>query len=146
MNNTLAKSYYQLNNLPSARQYALTALKVNKNITILKQGVDSYKLLYLIEKQRLNINLALSYHEKYSELEVEHLEGEKAKHVAFQLAKLQAFEHEKQIKLLNEANDFLAAEQVLAKNKVANIQLIITAMTLIIIMLAIGGNTFMAIS
>ena len=139
MNNTLAKSYYHLNNLRSAQQYALAALKVNKRITIPKQGVDSYKLLYLIEKQRLNIDLALNYHEKYSELEVKHLEGEKAKHVAFQLAKLQAFEHESQITLLNKKNNFLTAEQALAKTKVANIQLIITLMTFIIVLLTIFG-------
>lgn len=139
MNNTLAKSNYQLGNLNIAEKYALAALRVNKNNTILKQSADSYKLLYQINKSQKNIDLALSYHEKYNALEVAHLEDEKSKHVAFQLAELKTFEHENQITLLNEQNTFLAAEQALSNIKVANIQLIITVMTLIIIMLTIWG-------
>ncbi|ALO33640.1 diguanylate cyclase [Colwellia sp. MT41] len=138
MHNILANSYFKLDNLLDAKKYALEAVKANKYINAF-QNTDSYRLLYLIAKQEKNIDLALSYHEKFSEAETERLEGEKSKYLAFKLAELQAFEHEKQIKLLNKENDFLTAEQVLAKSKVANIQLIITAMTLIIIMLAIGG-------
>lgn len=55
------------------------------------------------------------------------------------MAELKTFEHENQIILLNEQNTFLAAEQALSNIKVANIQLIITVMTLIIIMLIIWG-------
>ncbi len=140
MNNTLAKIYYQLENLNSAENYALLALNANKNNTNLQQGADSYKLLYQINKLRDNIDLALSYHEKYNSLEVAHLEGEKAKHVAFQLAKLQVFEHESQITLLNEQNTFLAAKHLLTNDKVFKIQVIITIMTFIIILLTIGGT------
>ena len=140
VNNALAESYFQLKNIEVAKDYALAALNVKKYTPVLQQDSDTYKLLYQIAKQQKDIDLALTYHETYSTLERFHLESEKAKHVAFQLTKLNAFENENQIRLLNEENDFLAAEQILAKSKVANIQLIITAMTLIIIMLAIGGS------
>lgn len=139
MNNILAKTYYQLKNFDSAENYALSALKANENNTIIQQGADSYKLLYQINKLRNNIELALSYHEKYNSLEVAYLEDEKAKHVSFQLAKLQTFDHENQIILLNKKNNFLAAEQTLANNKVATIQQIITIMTFIIVILILWG-------
>ncbi|PKI17348.1 GGDEF domain-containing protein [Colwellia sp. 12G3] len=138
MHNILANSYFKIDNLHNAKKYALEAVKANKYIDAF-QNTDSYRLLYLIAKQEKKIDLALSYHEKFSESETERLKGEKSKHLAFQLAKLQTFEHESQITLLNKQNNFLAAEQVLANNKVTNIQQIITVMTFIIIMITLWG-------
>ncbi len=140
MNNNLAKAYLLLNDLDNAKAYALQALATNKANTIIQQGVDTYKLLYEIEKRNNNTELALIYHEKYSELDREHLEGEKAKHLAFQFAEHQAFEHEAEIKLLNEKNTLLETKQALSDAEVANTRLIIAFLVVSLILITLWGG------
>ena len=68
------------------------------------------------------------------------LEGEKAKHLAFQLAEHQAFEQKSKIKLLNEKNALLISEQALDKAKVANIQLMIAVLTITLALFTLWGG------
>jgi diguanylate cyclase (GGDEF)-like protein len=142
MNNNLAKAFLQLRDIENAKFYATKALETNVSDTIIQQSIDSYELLYEVAKQQKNISLALRHHEKYSELDRAHLEGEKAKHLAFQLAEHQAFEQESQIKLLNEKNNALAAEQSLAKTQAANRKLIILLLGLVILAFTFVGIRF----
>ncbi len=140
MNNVLAKAYLAGNDPANAEKHAKAALKVNDNMSNLLQGVDTYALLYQLAKKQQNLSNALYYLEKYSNAEKAHLEGEKAKHLAFQLAEHNAFEQESQIKLLNEQNNALAAEQALAKIQAANKKLVIVLLSIIILVLAILGT------
>jgi len=139
MSNLVAKTYWQLGDINNSKNYALEALTVNQKNTNLLQGVDSYFLLYQVAKKQQELALALEYFEKYTDIEKAHLEGEKAKHLAFQLAKHQASEKESQIKLLNKKNYLLAAEQTLAESKVNNRHLVIVLLTFIIVVLTLGG-------
>ena len=140
MNNVLAKAYWQVSDIDNAQLYATEALTINKNMSNLLQGVDTYFLLYQIAKKQQNLALSLSYFEKYAEIEKAHLEGEKAKHLAFQLAEHQSFEQKSQINLLNEKNALLISEQALAKAKVANVQLFIAILTVTIALLVLWGG------
>ena len=140
MNNVIAKAYLAGNDPANAEKHAKTALKVNDNMSNLLQGVDTYALLYQLAKKQQNLSNALYYLEKYSNAEKAHLEGEKAKHLAFQLAEHNAFEQESQIKLLNEQNNALAAEQALAKTQANNKKLLIVLLSIIILVLAILGT------
>jgi diguanylate cyclase (GGDEF)-like protein len=145
MSNTIAETYWQLEDINNAKRYANDALAVNRNNTNLLQGVNSYYLLYKIAKSQQNPTLALSYYEQYAEIEKAHLEGEKAKELAFQLAEHQALEKVSQIKLLNEQNNALSAEQALAKTKVSNRQLVIILLIFIIAILTLLGFRLMQV-
>jgi len=142
MANIIAKAYWQLNDIENAKIYATQALANNPNTTNLLQGVDTYLLLYKIAKEQQDFPLALSYYEKYSAVEKANLEGEKSKHLAFQLAEHNALEQESQIKLLNEQNIALAAEQALAKTQATNRKLIILSLGLVILVLTFLGFRF----
>jgi diguanylate cyclase (GGDEF)-like protein len=142
INNIIAKAYWQINDIDNAKSYANDALANNPNGTNLLKGVDTYFLLYQIAKQQQDFPLALNYYEKYSSVEKANLKGEKAKHLAFQLAEHNAFEQESQIKLLNEQNNALAAEQALAKTRATNKKLIILSLALIIVVFTFFGIRF----
>ena len=140
MSNVLANAYWQLGDINKAQTYATEALTVNKNTSNLLQGVDTYFLLYQIAKKQQNLALALNYFEKYANIEKAHLEGEKAKHLAFQLAQHQSLEQKSKIKLLKEKNALLISEQALAKAKVANVQLFIAILTVTLALLVLWGG------
>jgi diguanylate cyclase (GGDEF)-like protein len=138
--NVIAKAYWQINDIGNSQNYANEALTINQNMSNLLQGVDTYFLLYQIAKKQKKLALALNNFEKYSEVEKVHLEGEKAKHLAFQLAKHKSAEQKSEIKLLNEKNTLLISEQALAKAKVANIQLMIGILTATLALLVLWGS------
>lgn len=140
MNNVLANIYWQLNDVKNAKEFTINALANNPNVSNLLQGVETYSLLYQVAKEQQDLPLALEYFEKYAEIEKAHLEGEKAKHLAFQLAEHQAFEQESQIKLLNEQKSAMAAEQALSKIQAANTKLVILLLSVIILVLTILGT------
>ena len=142
VNNLIAKAYFQANDLKNSKIYVEEAKLTNKNRSNIEQAVDTYKLLFQIAKAENNHQLALSYHEKYAELDKANLDETKAKHLAFQLAEHQAYEQESQIKLLNEQNHALAAEQALAKTQAANRKLIILLLALVILVFTFLGMRF----
>lgn len=135
----LANAHWHTKNIIKAQYYALKTLESEGQLSSKKAKILANFLLYKISKHNNDSKLALSYFEIYSELDKEHLNGEKAKHLAFQLAEHQALEQKSQIKLLNEQNNALAAEQELSKTEAANRKLIILSLALIILILAILG-------
>ncbi|WP_170176738.1 tetratricopeptide repeat-containing diguanylate cyclase [Litorilituus sediminis] len=140
VNNVLAEAYFELGELDNALTHATEALEINKNVTNLMQGVETYYLLYQIAKQQKKFTLALQYHERFSELDRQHLEGEKAKHLAYQLAEHQNTEQESKIALLNEKNALLTAQQALSEAEVANTRLIIAFLVVSLILIALWGG------
>ena len=138
--NVIAKAYWQINDIDNAQNYANEALTMNKKMSNFLQGVDTYLLLYQIAKKQNKLTIALNNFEKYAEIEKVHLEGEKAKHLAFQLAKHKSAEQKSEIKLLNEKNTLLISEQALAKAKVANIQLMIGILVATLSLLILWGS------
>ncbi|TMM43966.1 GGDEF domain-containing protein [Colwellia ponticola] len=132
--NVIAKAYWQLGDVDNTKVYTTEALAVNKNMTNLLQGVDTYFLLYQVAKKQQDFPLALRYFEKYAKIEKAHLEGEKAKHLAFQLAEHKSFEQKAKIELLNKENALLISEQALAKAKVTNVQLMMAILAVILVL------------
>ena len=140
MANVIAKAYWQINDIDNAQSYATEALTINKNMSNLLQGVDTYFLLYKIAKKQQNLSHALDYFEKYTKVERNQLEGEKAKHLAFQIAQHQSYEQKNQIKLLHDKNALLISKQALAKAKVANVQMFIAILTVAIALLVLWAG------
>ena len=142
MSNTIAKAYWKVGDTTKSKEFALNALDANQDLSNVLQGVDTYYILYQVAKKQGDSILALEYYEKYAEIEKANLEGEKAKHLAFQLAEHKAFEQESRIKLLNEKNTSLTVKQALAEAEVANIQLIIAMLTLCLALIILWGGRF----
>ncbi|WP_170309621.1 tetratricopeptide repeat-containing diguanylate cyclase [Litorilituus lipolyticus] len=140
MHNVLARSFIKINDLESAKSQAQAALAVNSNVSNLLQGVDTYLLLYEIAKAENSPTLALEYYEKYAEIERANLEGEKAKHLAFQLAQHKTAEQETQIALLNEKNALLETKQALSEAEVTNTRLFITVLIISLLLFTFWGG------
>jgi len=139
-NNTIAQAYWKLGSINKAKFHALMALNVNIKVTNLMQGIDTFYLLYQIAKEQNDLQAALHYHERYSELDKKHLEGDKAKHLAFQLAEHQAFEQQSKISLLNEKNTLLETKQALSKAEVANTRLIVMVLIISLLLFTFWGG------
>ena len=138
----LAKAYYIDGEYVKAEEYAIETLIHTEGAGNSKPLISAYLLLYKVHLQDKAYQEALSYYEKYSKAKNAHLEGEKAKHLAFQLAEHKSFAQESQIKLLNEQNNALAAEQALAKTQAANRKLIILLLGLVILAFTFVGIRF----
>lgn len=136
----LAEIYFEEKNYNKSAIYAnKTVIKTGGSGNI-KPLISAYSLLYKIHLQNESHQEALDYYVKFSEANKAHLEGEKAKHLAFQLAQHKSFEQKSKIKLLNEKNALLTSEQALAKVKVANVQLIIAILTVTLALLTLWGG------
>ncbi len=138
-NNTLAKAYWQLNDMDNALTYVNKAQLANKGLTNVQQGVDTYHLLFQITKQQGNFELALQYHQKYAELDKANLDETQAKHLVFQLAEHKSLEQKSQIALLNKKNDLLTTEQALIHANAENTHLIIMVLVLTLSVLTFWG-------
>lgn len=136
----LSGIYFEENDYNKSVDYANKAIVKTKNAGNSKPLISAYLLLYKTHLQRGYHQEALNYYVKYSEANNAHLEGEKAKHLAFQLAEHQAYEQESQIKFLNEKNALLISKQALAKAKVANVQMFIAILTVTIALLMLWGG------
>lgn len=139
VNNTLAQAYWQANDISNSKLYAEKALLSNNNNSNVNQAAKAYKLLYQIAKTKNNSNSALSFHEKYTELDRLYSDDIKTKHLAFQLAKNKNLVQQNKIDLLNEKNNVLAAEQALVATKVTNRHLVLVLLTFIIVSLTLFG-------
>ncbi|KGJ88450.1 tetratricopeptide repeat-containing diguanylate cyclase [Colwellia psychrerythraea] len=140
---SLAEAYWLQGNLIKAEELALESVRIGEKIKTTQAVIKAYKLLYKVAKKRSNHQeVALQYYETYAQLDKTYINETQAKHLAFQLAEHQAFEQESQIKLLNEQNNALAAEQALAKTQANNRKLIILSLGLIIIVFAFLGMRF----
>ena len=137
VNNILAQAYWHANNITSSKNYAEKALFANKNNSNIDQAAKTYKLLYQIAKTENNPSAALSFHEKYTELERLYSDDIKTKNLAFQLAENKHLVQQNRIDLLNQNNNVLAAEQALAETKIANRHLFLVLLTFIIVTLVL---------
>ncbi len=135
----IAKAFFLEGNIEKSKSYALKAIAIAKNIPTTKEVIESHKIIYDLSKLISDYKLALEYHRKYAQLKETYTNKETAKHLAFQLAEHNAFEQESQIKLLNEQNNALAAEQALANTQANNRKLIILLLALIILVFAFFG-------
>jgi len=140
IDNIIAKAYYQLNDLDSAKKYATKAMLLNKHNTGVQRGRDSYEILYQVAEKQQNLALALSHYKQFSQLDKAFLDEVKTKHLAFQLAQHDSQLQASRIKLLNEKNKVLTTKQVLVESKIRNVQLLILALLLFLVLLAIWGT------
>jgi diguanylate cyclase (GGDEF)-like protein len=138
--NLIAQAYYQLNDMDNAKKYATKAMLLNKHNTGVKRGRDSYQVLYQVAEKQQDLALALNYYKQFAQLDKAYLDEVKAKHLAFQLAKHDSLLKESKIKLLNEKNNLLTTKQILVETKVRNVQLLILALLLFLVLLVIWGT------
>jgi len=140
IDNIIAKAYYQLNDLGNAKKYATKAMLLNKHNTGVQRGRDSYEVLYQVAEQQGHFKYALDYYKKFAQLDKAFLDEVKAKHLAFQLAQHDSQLQASRIKLLDEKNKVLTTKQVLVESKIRNVQLLILALLLFLVLLAIWGT------
>jgi len=140
VDNIIAKAYFQLNDLDNAKKYATKAMLLNKHNTGVQRGRDSYELLYQVAEQQGHLKSALAYYKKFAQLDKAFLNEVKTKHLAFQLAQHDSQLQASKIKLLNEKNKVLTTKQVLVESKIRNVQLLILALLLFLVLLAIWGT------
>ncbi|PKI17352.1 GGDEF domain-containing protein [Colwellia sp. 12G3] len=136
----LSQSFFLEGDLKESERFALKAITLAKTMPTTRKVVESQKILYEIAKLNSSYELALQYNEKYIELKDIYTNKSSEKHLAFQLAEHNAYEQESQIQLLNEKNALLISEQALDKAKVANIQLMITILTVTLALLTLWGG------
>lgn len=136
-NSLLAKAYFLNKEFSKAKQYANTSLLKTEGIGNTAEIILAYSLLYKIALHNNDHQQALTHYIKYAEADKAHLENEKAKHLAFQLAEHKELEQKNQIALLNKKNSLLTAEQALIKANAENNRfiMIILIMTLSILIL-----------
>ncbi|MFD2165916.1 diguanylate cyclase [Thalassotalea euphylliae] len=142
----MAQAYWLKQNTDKAYEYAQKALEVGNHISSTLPMVQTYLLLYKIEKLGGNVDKALEYHEQYAEADRRYLDDLSAKAMAFQLAQHQAEQQEKNIALLNNQNQLLSnrnallqAENELALSETENSRLIGLLMLIIMALLAFFG-------
>ncbi len=139
IDNIIARAYYQLNDMDNAKKYATKAMLLNKQNTGVQRSRDSYQVLYQVAEQQQELALALSYYKQFAQLDKAFLDEVKAKHLAFQLAQHDSLLQVSEIQLLNEKNRLLTTKQALVEIKIRNVQLLIIALILLLILLAIWG-------
>ncbi len=138
----LSEIYLKEGNYNKSEEYAHKTLDKTGGSGNSSPLISAYSSLYKVHKYNNSTKDALAYYIKYSEATNAHLKGEKAKHLAYQLAKHKTLEQKSQIKLLNEKNNSLATEQALAITKAANRQLVILLLSIVILVLAFIGTRF----
>lgn len=138
----LAEVYFEEGNYDNSIKYAKRILIKAGGSGNSEPLITAYLFLYKTHLKSKSYQDALTYYIKYSEANNAHLEGEKAKYLAFQLAEHNAYEQKSQIDLLNEKNNYLISEQALAESKAANRQLVILLLIVIILVLAFIGTRF----
>jgi len=140
IDNLIASAYYQLNDFDNAKHYATKAMLLNKHNTGVQRGRDSYQVLYQVAEQQGDLASALAHYKKFAQLDKAFLDEVKAKHLAFQLAQHNSLLQASKIKLLDEKNKVLTTKQALAEIKIHNVQLLIIALLLFLVLLGIWGT------
>lgn len=135
----LAKAYWLINNFNKSMEYAYKALSNIDGSGNTPPLISTHSILYKIELQRNNYSQALEHYIKYSEADKAHLEDEKNKHLAFQLAVHKELEQKNQINLLNKKNDLLLAEQALTKASAENTRFVLILLTVALSILLLWG-------
>jgi len=139
IDNIIARAYFQLNDMDNAKHYAKKAMLLNKHNTGVQRARDSNQVLYQVAEKQGDLALALGYYKQFSLLDKAFLDEVKTKHLAFQLAQHDSLLQASRIKLLDEKNKVLITNQALAKIKMRNVQLLILALLLFLVLVAIWG-------
>jgi diguanylate cyclase (GGDEF)-like protein len=140
VNNLIAQAYFKLNDMKKAKHFATQAMLLNKYNSGVQRARNSYEILYQVAEKENDLALALSHYKQFSQLDKAFLDEVKAKHLAFQLAQHDSQLQASRIKLLNEKNKVLTTKQVLVESKIRNVQLLILALLLLLVLLAIWGT------
>jgi diguanylate cyclase (GGDEF)-like protein len=140
VNNLIAQAYFQLNDMSKAKRFATEAMLLNKYNSGVQRARNSYKILYQVAEKQHDLALALSHYKQFAQLDKAFLDEVKTKHLAFQLAEHDSQLQASRIKLLNEKNKVLTTKQVLVESKIRNVQLLILALLLFLVLLVIWGS------
>ncbi len=120
-----------------SKEYATKAIESQAIDTSSEEWIlNSYKLLYEINKEQGLMNEALYFLEKHSHAERAYTNKVTAKQLAFQLVSHATEEKNRQIELLNKRNKLLNLEQDLAKQSENNNKLMILLLITILASLA----------
>ncbi len=128
----LAVTYWNLNELDLARQFASQALALDQTSRYADPAIQANRVLYQVNKSEGNYSEALEFHEEFLSAHKASMDDLATKQLAFQVVKQQTLEKNKQIQLLNKQNEVLKLEQDLAKKEAANNRLIVLLLVFIL--------------
>jgi len=124
-NLSLSESYYKLNDFQSALQYALSGLKLAKELTLLADQARASNQLYIIYKKLNKIKDALYYHERFQQINDSIYNEENREKIGALKTKYALEQQEGQLKAKAEAEKEKINSMAAAERKKKNI--IITA-------------------
>ncbi len=121
----LARIYREMGKPDLVAKYATSALENSTQGEILEPLVTSYRLLYLLARERGDLSAALDYHEKYTAADKGYLDELSARQFAYEKVKHQSLANQLQIDALNKQNEVLHLQQALDRKAVETSRLYI---------------------
>ncbi|MGB5851996.1 MAG: GGDEF domain-containing protein [Rhodanobacter sp.] len=114
----LARAYLETNDPVAARQSALEAIDHVASNQFSEGLVAAYRVLYLVEEGRGDLQSALEYHKKYMATDKGYLNEISARALAYQTVKQQVLAKKLQVDTLAKQNKILQLQQALSEKAV----------------------------
>ncbi|MCT6699218.1 GGDEF domain-containing protein [Rheinheimera sp. 4Y26] len=121
----LGAAQYGLDDYASAETQLKKSIEMNSRAGKTRPVIDSLLLLSNIKEKQKQFSEALHYYKRYSEAEKYYNEDLSSQKISFQLAKLQLFNKNQQIELLEKNNSLLKLEGELTATEAAKNRLFI---------------------
>ncbi|HMN45239.1 MAG TPA: GGDEF domain-containing protein [Povalibacter sp.] len=133
----LARIYREVGKPDLVRKYALSSINYSTEEGFIEPLVPSYRLLYLLARERGDLAAALDYHEKYAAADKGYLDELSARQFAYEKVKHQSLANQLQIDALNKQNEVLQLQQALDKKAVEASRLYIVLLLLVAAFIAL---------
>ncbi|HEX7013300.1 MAG TPA: GGDEF domain-containing protein [Steroidobacteraceae bacterium] len=134
---TLARGYLEADRLESAHRHAIHALESGARNPYIEPIVSAYRTLYLLSKERGDMQAALSYHEKYAAADKGYLDDVSARQLAYQRVSHDFVSKKLQIDALNKQNEVLQLQQALGRKAAETSRLYIILLVTVLAFIAL---------
>lgn len=128
----LARIYREKGNPKLVERYATSSVRNAVKGEYTESLVASYRLLYLLARERGDIAGALEFHEKYAAADKGYLDELSARQFAYEKVKHQSLANQLQIDSLNKQNEVLQLQQALDKKAVETSRLYIALLLMLV--------------
>jgi diguanylate cyclase (GGDEF)-like protein len=132
-----AKAWLQLGNLARAKQFALVALAAANQVDFSQQLLETYRVLYEVEKKAGNDGAALSWFEKYVKQNEATVDDTKTRVLAYQMATQEVIASKARADALGKQNRILQLDQSLASKATETTRLYALLLLLVIAFIAL---------
>ena len=133
----LAQAYRLQGDAALAKQLALRSIENAVTNQHKEPLVSSYQTLYLLAKKQGDMATALSYHEKYSQVDKSYLDELSARQLAYERAKHENASNKLQIDSLNQENKLLQLQRQLDSKAAETSRLYIALLILVVVFIGL---------